>query len=224
MAKSSTAKATTATDLFSKYMNYVLENEQEPISIFKFCKSENISEADFYTHFGSFDGLKEQIWVAFFDQTHNLLEKDEHFSSYPNKEKMLSLFFTLFEVFTANRSYILFTLKTQEYSLKHLKQLSGLRHKIRHFANDLITVSNEEKTYRLTKKPVQLFSEGAWVQFLFLLKYWMNDNSAGFEKTDMAIEKSVKVIFDVFENTPLDSIIDFGKFLIQENFAFAKAK
>ena len=43
----------------------------------------------------------------------------------------------------------------------------------------------------------------------------MDDNSAGFEKTDMAIEKSVNTVFDVFDNTPLDSIIDLGKFLWQ---------
>lgn len=74
------------------------------------------------------------------------------------------------------------------------------------------------RTIRLQKIPVRLFSEGAWVQFLFLLKYWMSDNSPGFEKTDVAIEKSVNAIFDIFETTPLESIIDFGKFLFKENF------
>jgi len=46
----------------------------------------------------------------------------------------------------------------------------------------------------------------------------MDDDSAGFEKTDVAIEKSIHTIFDVFENTPLDNIIDFGKFLFKEKF------
>ena len=47
----------------------------------------------------------------------------------------------------------------------------------------------------------------------------MDDTSKGFEKTDVAIEKSVRVIFDVFETTPLESIIDFGKFLWKEKMA-----
>ena len=51
----------------------------------------------------------------------------------------------------------------------------------------------------------------------------MDDNSPAFEKTDVAIEKSVKAIFDVFETTPLESILDFGKFLVKENFTSAKA-
>ena len=33
---------------------------------------------------------------------------------------------------------------------------------------------------------------------------------------DRAIEKSVRSVFDLFDNTPLDSIVDFGKFLWEE--------
>ena len=46
----------------------------------------------------------------------------------------------------------------------------------------------------------------------------MNDESVRFEKTDIAIEKSVNTSFDVFDNATLDNIIDFGKFLYKETF------
>ncbi len=46
----------------------------------------------------------------------------------------------------------------------------------------------------------------------------MEDSSPSFEKTDMAIEKSVQTVFELFDNTPLDSVIDFGKFLWNEKF------
>ena len=52
---------------------------------------------------------------------------------------------------------------------------------------------------------------------VFILKYWKDDGSAGFEKTDMVIEKSVRAVFDVFETTPLESVVDFGKFLWKEH-------
>ena len=32
----------------------------------------------------------------------------------------------------------------------------------------------------------------------------------------MAIEKSVNTIFDVFDNTPLEKVVDLGKFLYKE--------
>jgi hypothetical protein len=51
---------------------------------------------------------------------------------------------------------------------------------------------------------------------LVTLKFWLDDTSASFEKTDIFIEKSIKVSFDVIDTTPLKSIIDFGKFLFKE--------
>jgi hypothetical protein len=103
--------------------------------------------------------------------------------------------------------------------LRDSGQLKGLRHNIKDFATVLINEANQAKNYKLTKRNPTIFSEGAWIQFLFLLKFWMEDASAGFEKTDVVIEKSVTTIFDVFENTPLDSLLDFGKFLYKEKMA-----
>ncbi len=100
--------------------------------------------------------------------------------------------------------------------MKHVSQLKGLRTRIKGFAAGLIAERNDEKQLKLLKNPVPVFSEGAWIQTLFLLKYWMDDNSPKFERTDIVIEKSVRAIFDVFDTTPLESVIDFGKYLWKE--------
>ncbi len=221
--KKSTKKKVTQTDIITAYMDYVLEHGSQPMTVYKFCKDHKIEEQEFYNHFGSFKSLRQHIWVALYDSTVATLRKDKAFEDYPNKDKMLSFFYTMFGNLTANRSYILFVLQEHKMMLKNLEQLKELRHKVKAFTTELIEAGNDEKAHKVTKNPVQIFSEGAWLQFLFLLKYWMDDNSPAFEKTDVAIEKSVKAIFDVFETTPLESILDFGKFLVKENFAFAKA-
>jgi hypothetical protein len=41
----------------------------------------------------------------------------------------------------------------------------------------------------------------------------VNDSSAGFEKTDEAIEKGVNVTFDLFQRSPIDNLFEYGKFL-----------
>jgi hypothetical protein len=48
------------------------------------------------------------------------------------------------------------------------------------------------------------------------LKFWLDDDSAAFEKTDIYIEKSVKASFELLNVAPLDSLIDFGKFIFKE--------
>ncbi len=218
-----TAKKSTGTTLEEKiiamYMSYVLENEAIPKSVYKFCKLNNIKETDFYSVFGSLEGLQRFIWVKIYDKTIDLIEKNKEYQQYANREKMLAFFFSFFESLTLNRSYVLFTLGEHSNGLRGLEQLRGLRSSIRGYAEELIEERNAGKSLKISKYNPKIFSEGAWFQFLFLLKFWMDDASADFEKTDIAIEKSVNTIFDVFDNTPLDRVIDFGKFLFKERFA-----
>ena len=203
--------------IISLYMEKVLTEERFPSSVFKFCKENDITETEFYSFFGSFEGIQLEIWNSFYKQTVDLADKDASYETYSNREKMLTFFYTFFEILTLNRSYVLFALKENRDILKNLRQLKGLRINVKEFASSLIEQKNEEKKLKVLKQPVSIFSEGAWLQTLFLLKYWMDDNSAAFENTDIAIEKSVRAIFDVFDSSPLESVLDFGKFLWKES-------
>lgn len=217
MAKKATpTKKIDANSIIENYMNYVLEEEQFPQSVFKFTSKYSIQESDFYNHFGSFDGIQQEIWYQFFAQAHQLMSKSKEYTSFTDREKLLTMYYTLFEMFTANRSYILFALKEQKSQLKSLKQLTKLRSSIKDFATDLVQKKNEEQHSKLFKQSEPVIAEATWVQFLFLLKFWLDDSSAGFEKTDVAIEKSVNTVFDLLNTKPLESLIDFGKFLWKE--------
>jgi hypothetical protein len=213
------AKKVTKDGILTMYMNYVLENEKVPKSIYKFCKVNSIEESDFYLHFGSIDAVKKGIWESFFENTVHVMLKNKEYEDLTNRDKMLTFFYTFFEVLTLNRSYVLFIIENTGGALKHMEQLKGLRKNIKEFAKGLIAAGNDDKNLKITKHNPQIFSEGAWLQTMFLLNFWRSDDSAAFEKTDVAIEKSVNTIFDVFDNTPLENILDFGKFLYKETFA-----
>ena len=205
--------------LIAIYMDYVLVNESTPRSVYKFAKENDITEQEFYEFFGSFDGLRKKIWDKFFDNTLSVMEKSPDYHSFSNREKLLTFFYTFFEVLTANRSYVFYALSEHKDRMKNLEQLKGLRRKMRSFAKELISDGNSEKSFKLFEQSESIFSEGVWVQFLFLLKFWMEDNSPSFESTDVAIEKSVHTVFDLFDNTPLERVVDFGKFLWKERMA-----
>ena len=212
-------KKVTKEAILTMYMGYVLENEKVPKSVYKFCKVNSIEESDFYLCFGSIDAIKKGIWASFFDNTVHVMLKNKEYQDLTNRDKMLTFFYTFFEVLTLNRSYVLFAMQNTGGPLKSMEQIKGLRKNIKEFAKGLITAGNENKNLKITKHNPQIFSEGAWLQTMFLLDFWKSDDSAAFEKTDVAIEKSVNTIFDVFDNTPLENILDFGKFLYKETFA-----
>ena len=208
-----------ADKLIAIYMDYVLEHEKTPKSVYKFAKDNDMTEQDFYQYFGSFEGLRKAIWDRFFENSMTVMEKSNEYASFENREKLLTFFYTFFEVLTANRSYVLYTLNEHGQSLKGLDQLKNLRKRIKSYAKTLIQDGNSEKSMRLFQQNEMIFSEGVWVQFLFLLKFWMDDNSPAFESTDIAIEKSVNTVFDLFDNTPLERVVDLGKFLWKERMA-----
>lgn len=203
-------------DLIRLYMEYVLENEKPPRSVFKFCKENGLTEEQFYDFFGSFDGLRKGIWIKFYNNAMLLIQNSPEFEAFTEREKLLTFYYTFFEILSANRSYVLLALSEERDMMKNLDQLKGLRRKVKGFAAQLIRENNEEKQIKLLKNPATVFSEGAWLQLLFLIKFWMNDNSAKFESTDVAIEKSVNTAFDIFDNTPLERVFDLGKFLWKE--------
>lgn len=214
--KTSKKKTISKEALIDFYMNQVLENGEAPKSIYKFSKALGSTESEFYAHFGSFEALREEIWNEFYQQSIALMQKSKEVQDYSTREKMLTFFFTFFELLTANRSYVLLVLKEHRAPLKNLSQLKGLRKNIKQFSVNLIQVANENQQHKLLKRNETVFSEGMWVQTLFLLKFWMDDNSPKFEKTDVAIEKSVNTGFDVFDHAPLERMLDFGKFLWKE--------
>lgn len=194
--------------LISLYMDHVLEQAATPGTVYKFCKENKIAEEDFYKHFGSFEALEKAVWSKFFDHSLELMQKSSDYENYSAREKLLSFYFTFFEVLTANRSYVLFALNKDKRPIKNLEQLKQLRRQVKDFAADL-----DEDSQVMLLKSSTVFSEAVWLQLLFLLKFWKDDNSPQFESTDVAIEKSVNTLFDLFNTAPLERVLDLGKFL-----------
>ncbi|HBK82509.1 MAG TPA: heat-shock protein, partial [Flavobacterium sp.] len=138
--------------------------------MYAFCKNNNIEEADFYSFYGSIEALKEDIWIKFYENTATNLLKDENFATYSNSNKLLSLYFTMFEVLTLNRSYVLYALKDTKNGLKTLQQLKGLRSNFKEFITKIVDEHEEPKNETIQRVTKPLYAEGAWIQFLFLLK------------------------------------------------------
>lgn len=207
-----------AKQLIELYMNQVLQNDAAPKNVFLFCQENKIVESDFYAFYGSIDALKQDIWVKFFENVKTTIENDENYLTYSNKNKLLTLYFSLFEILNLNRSYVVFTLKEDKNLLKNLQQLKEFRNHFKSFIVDIIDTQSSEEDFKVNKIAKPLYIEGAWVEFLFLMKFWLDDTSKGFEKTDIMIEKAVKATFDVLDTTPIDSLIDLGKFVWKEKF------
>ena len=107
-------------------------------------------------------------------------------------------------------------MKDQGNQLKKLMQLSGLRSSFKNYLTEIISDDFRTQQEKLQNFQEKAFQETSWIQLLLTLKFWLEDDSPAFEKTDIYIEKSVKATFELMNITPLDSLIDFGKFIFKE--------
>lgn len=198
----------------SAYIEHLLLKGKKPASVFEFTRTLGIQESEFYQLFGSFEVLEKEIWSGFIQTTLNTLSTSEEYITYPAREKLLSFYFTLIEVLKKNRSFILMS---HEKGFEMLKShvLSKTRDVFKEYAAQLIGEGIESG--EIVKRPYisDKYPEGLWLQMLFVLKFWINDDSREFQKTDAAIEKAVKLSFDLMSPGAVDSLVDMARFLYQ---------
>ena len=203
------------TRILLAYADHMLVHGKRPSSVFKFSLDIGIKEEEFYNYYGSFDAVERQIWKSFIDKTILRLNGDESFLSFSAREKVLAFYYTFFEELKAARSYVL--LQMENYKRIELTPdfLKELRRSYEVFLETIL--KNGKENGEVAKRPYvddrypQLF----WLHFGFLLNFWKDDDTSGFEKTDAAIEKSVNLAFDLIGRGTVDAVIDFAKFLYQ---------
>jgi hypothetical protein len=213
-------KEITNQDLIDCYIANYLEQHKKPSSIYKFAKDNHFEEAFFYQNFSSFDQIEHRFFANMFQNTLTLLGKSPDYENYDARTKLLSFYFTFFEMLTANRSFVVVLLDADKNKLKSLSKLSELRTHFKAYFDTLAIDKLDLKNEKLNNFQDKTISELAWLQFTITLKFWLNDTSLSFEKTDIFIEKSVNTSFDLMNTTPIKSLLDFGKFMWQEQAAF----
>jgi hypothetical protein len=203
----------TAEQIRNGYIDYVLTHGEKPKSIYSFVKSLDITEADFYDVFASFDAIEKATWVELVIETIDTIRQQEVWSEYSSRDKMLSFFYSFTEMLKKQRSFVVYTLKHHHSNFSTPESLSSTKAVFENFAEEIINDGLESG--ELASRPFfsKRYKDALWTQFLFTTRFWINDDSQGFEKTDEAIEKGINVTFDLFERSPIDNLFEYGKFL-----------
>ena len=208
---------TTAEELQNAYVDYVLTHGAEPKSVYIFAKENNLSEDEFYNFYGSFHGLEQSIWSDLSSKVITEVQNQEVWNQYSSREKALAFFYAFVELLKSKRSFVLYSLKNSGRSIGTPTILAHVKEVFDRFAASIIEQGVESGELTDRRFFTSKYKDALWIQFGFILNFWAKDNSAGFEKTDEAIERGINVTFDLFEKSPLDSLFDYGKFMINNS-------
>ena len=207
--------------ILEKYSDLVLNDAEKLKNIYSFCKENDISENEFYQYFANFEEVEKEYLVYFFEESLGLIISDENYFNIHGEEKLLSLYYTYFEQLTLNRSLVVYILKKSRNPLKQMTQLSKVRVEFLKFIHTLELESFkmndvEKSSENIGKIKRKGLEEIFWGNFAASIKFWLEDTSPSFEKTDIFIEKSVAASLELTETQPFKKIIDFGKFMWKE--------
>ncbi|HEY2582339.1 MAG TPA: TetR family transcriptional regulator C-terminal domain-containing protein [Mucilaginibacter sp.] len=195
------------------YIDFVLTEGHQPKSVYIFAKKNKITEEEFYRFFGSFDAIEQNVWADFARKTITEIKTQEVWGQYSGREKALSFFYSLFELLKSSRSFVVYCVKKQPKTFSTPRIFTDFKEIFENFCSDLIKEGLESNELSERKFFSNRYKDALWVQLVFVLNFWINDNSTGFEKTDEAIEKGINVTFDLFQRSPIDNLFEYGKFL-----------
>jgi hypothetical protein len=202
--------------ILENYTKFVLMHNEKPKSVYAFALENKMEESEFYEYFGSFKAIDSAVFVDLFKNTLILLEQNDEFKEGDAKHKLLSFYFTFFEMLTANRSLVMYILKEHENKMKVLKTLDGLKEEYTDFVESLDIKSIDLIIDNIASIVDRGLAKVSYGQLLFIMKFWMNDTSPSFEKTDVLIEKTMHAGFEVLNTKPINTFVDLGKFLWKE--------
>jgi hypothetical protein len=199
------------------YIEYVLNHGEQPKTVYLFAKENGLAEEEFYNYFGSFESIEQGIWTALVTQTIAEIKAQEVWSQYSSREKALSFFYSFIELLKSKRSFAAFSLRNAEKSIGTRRLFQGLKIEFETLSAEIIQEGIESG--ELLDRPffAGKYKDALWVQFGYILNFWLKDTSAGFDKTDEAIEKGVNVTYNFFQRSPVDDLIDYGKFLVKNS-------
>ena len=205
-------------DILSLYMDYVVLQQTNNIDLDDFCSHINLKKSDFFKHYKSEKKLQKKIFKTLFLNSLEVLNESEEFLSFNSKNKLISLYFTFFENLTLNKDYVYIALSGFKNQLNSFKILSNLKKSFLIFIDSLSLSDAIIPIEGLEKFQLKMVKESSWIQLLITIKFWLDDDSESFEKTDIFIEKSINTSFELIENKFLKNAFDLAKFVYKEKF------
>jgi AcrR family transcriptional regulator len=203
-----TKETSVETRIIELYKQLTVEGKIKTASVYSFCKQLGISEADFYQHFASLDAVGRKIWGTYAEEVINALKSSDSFSQYSAREKILAYLYTFFENAVKDRSFI-------EKTYMNFSLLRTYQRRFRAYMMEVIqegVIADEIKSRHLEG----LYLDVLWGVHWGLIRFWLNDESEGFEQTTKAIETYLRVPLELMGQNVLDSAFEAIKFTLSQ--------
>lgn len=211
----STSAKWTKEKIRDAYIRTILLEGKQPNSVFRFTDDLGMPESKFYTFYSSFDAIENEVFKDMMSSTIESVTGDSGYAEFSAREKLLTFYYAHLEVLMEHRSLV--AIKAPELRRKPTtpEWLKGYKEIFLNFARSIVGDAIQSEEIKERRFISDKYDKAFWFQLMFVIDFWIRDTSADFQNTDAAIEKAVNLSFQLLNDTTLDSIVDFAKFLWQ---------
>jgi len=199
--------------IIDAYQHHLREEGRPPATIFKFCRSLEIGEKDFFEHFASFNAVESAFWEGLIGKTAGAVTQSDEWAAFSSRQRLLSFLFAFLEESLHYRSLLL----TRVAPLKLQEQpayLGGFRQRFVAFAEEqLVAPGLESGEIADRGRFNKLYAKSFYLILRGVMDYHLRDTSPGYERTDAAAEKTVAFAFELMRRQAFDAAFDLAKFL-----------
>jgi len=201
------------TTITTAYVDYVLKEGKNPISIYQFAHQAGITEGEFYTCFNNFEAVANEVWKSTLDTAFATLEGSPEYAGFSVREKCLLFYFTVVQEFKNQRSYVTFSSRNWLRPGKKDGLKTWVEKRLGTYFDSLIQEGFDKGELFNRTFISNYYKQALTLQFFLVLDFWVKDTSIDFEDTDAYIEKTVHLGFGMMQENTLDKAVDLARFM-----------
>ncbi len=199
--------------IIGKVLDHLREHGKMPPTVYAVCRDLQISEKEFYQEFPSLDAVESAHWRNVMDHNIRKVENSSEWQGFNSQQRLLAFLYAYFEDSLCHRSLLLLRFG----GLNVLQEPVSFREasqRFLEFARDIVKKAIQEREIADRGRLNDIYPRGLLLQFRTVLDFHLRDTSPGFERTDVLIEKTTRLAFDLMKTSALDSAIDLARWVM----------
>lgn len=198
--------------LLEAYRDHLREHGAPPATVFKFTRDLGLEEREFFAAFASFDALESEMWRGLVARVADAVAAGPEWGGFTARQRLLTFLFAFCEESLAWRSLLLQRVGHCG-AMARPDHLKGLERGFKDFIGPVLDHGHATGEIADRGPLREAYPEAFHLHFRAVVDFHLKDTSAGFERTDAFIEKSVALAFDLLRTQAFDSAVDFAKFV-----------
>lgn len=197
-------------DWIKSYQNYLLEKGELIKELSVLLDYTDRTYIEFRAHFEDFEHLESSVVKHYFQQSLTMIQGDDRLEEMSSSEKHLTFLYVLMENISEDEIFLsdFYRAKWKDatFQLKMQKELLNLE-------LDWAETTSW-KAEIVEKLPVNPKKAVLMNHAISCILFFLKDKSEDKQDTDAYIEKTTDLLFKLSDTSALDSLVDFGKFII----------